>query len=363
MHSSTRLILILLACLAWARPAAAAEPGTVEVTDCAGRKVTVPKQIDRVFFTSPMGAIMVYSLCPEKMVGWNHELMPQDKAYILPAQRDLPVLGGWFGGNGSGNREVIIAARPQVIISIGYLDATAVDFSNRLQQQVGIPVWMASGELEDTAQVYELLGKLLGAEDRAQKLAAYARQTITEVRALAAAIPDAERKRVYYAEGPRGLMTNVKTSMHTQVLNWIGAENVVTSGNETSSFQRASVSLEQVIAWQPDSMLVCRDWSEDARFPEWLNTPEWRRVPAVARGRVWQIPNRPFNWFDRPPSANRLLGLKWAAWALYPDRVTFDLVAEIREFYHLFYHYELSEADARAFLDTSRVPVPGASHE
>jgi iron complex transport system substrate-binding protein len=297
------------------------------------------------------------------MVGWNHQLMPKDKPYILPGQRDLPVLGGWFGGNGSGNREVILAARPQIILSIGAMDATSLDFSNRLQQQVGIPVWVGSGELEDTPKVYEQLGKLLGEPDRAARLAEYARRTIAEIRELEASIPANERKHVYYAEGPRGLMTNVKTSMHTQVLRWIGAENVVTAGDETSSFQRASVSLEQVIAWQPDSMVVCRDWSEDAPFPEWIAAAEWKRVPAVANGRVWQIPNHPFNWFDRPPSSNRLLGLKWTAWALYPERVKFDIVAETRTFYRLFYHYELSDADARAFIETSRVPLPSSSHE
>ncbi|MBP8961772.1 MAG: hypothetical protein KBG39_02395, partial [Opitutaceae bacterium] len=62
----------------------------------------------------------------------------------------------------------------------------------------------------------------------------------------------------------------------------------------------------------------------------------------------------PFNWFDRPPSASRMLGIKWLLWVLYPDRAKYDMVAETREFYRLFYWYDMSEAEARQILDASR---------
>ena len=33
---------------------------------------------------------------------------------------------------------------------------------------------------------------------------------------------------------------------------------------------------------------------------------------------MYQVPNAPFDWFDRPPSVNRLIGTWWLASILYP---------------------------------------------
>jgi iron complex transport system substrate-binding protein len=295
------------------------------------------------------------------MVGWNYKLNPNEARFILPSVRNLPALGGWFGPSGTGNRETLLAAKPDVILSIGYNDATAIDFAERLQAQIGIPVLVASGRLQDFADTYELLGPLCGAAAGAKELAAYCRRTLDEAMALAKTIPPEKRLRVYYAEGPRGLQTDTKGSLHAETLDLVGGENVA-QGEHTENFGRAGVSLEQVIAWNPEVMLICPEKSDSAQpwAPEWLSAPAWRRVPAVANNRVFVIPGEPFNWFDRPPSVNRMLGLKWVAWVLYPDRVHFDMVADTREFYRLFYHYEMSEEEARRILTASRATLAGA---
>jgi len=45
--------------------------GTRTITDMAGRTVTVPQDIKKVYCTSPPGTLLLYTLAPEKMVGWN----------------------------------------------------------------------------------------------------------------------------------------------------------------------------------------------------------------------------------------------------------------------------------------------------
>jgi iron complex transport system substrate-binding protein len=332
-----------------------AEDKNVQVVDGAGRILQVPDKIKRVYATSPVAIVMLYSLAPERMVGWNYKLGQAERHFILPAVRDLPALGGWFGENGKGNRETLLASRPDVILSIGYNDKTSIDFADRLQQQVGIPVFVASGRMADTAETYELLGKLLGVSDRARLLADYCRSSLAEAKALAKAVPANERPRIYYAEGLRGLQTDTKGSMHTEPLDFLGIENVA-QGPETSGFGRVSVSLDQVIAWKPDVVLACPEKvkPDGSWLPEWFSEPTWKAVPAVSRGRVYLIPGAPFNWFDRPPSAARMLGVKWLLWVLYPGRVKYDMVDEVRQFYRLFYWYEMDEAEARQILDASR---------
>ncbi len=351
LHRFSRLVVLSLAVFSLTARGA----DTVAFTDGAGRVLQVPREVRRIYATSPVANVLLYSLAPDKMVGWNYKLNPNEAHFILPSVRNLPAFGGWFGPSGTGSRETLLAAKPDVILSIGYSDATSVDFADRLQAQIGVPVVVASGRLQDFAATYELLGPLCGAPERAKELAAYCSRALADAKALADAIPRERRLRVYYAEGPRGLQTDSKGSLHAETLDLVGGENVA-QGRQTENFGRAGVSLEQVITWKPDVMLVCPEKSDAALHwsPEWLAAPAWRQVSAVANGRIYIIPGEPFNWFDRPPSVNRMLGLKWVAWVLYPDRVKIDMVAETRAFYLLFYHYNMGVDEARKILAASQ---------
>lgn len=73
-------------------------------------------------------------------------------------------------------------------------------------------------------------------------------------------------------------------------------------------------------------------------------------IRAVQAGRVYRIPKEPFNWFDRPPSFMRLLGVRWLACKLYPSDYPLDLAAETRCFYKLFLNVSLDDAAVRKLL-------------
>jgi iron complex transport system substrate-binding protein len=81
-----------------------------------------------------------------------------------------------------------------------------------------------------------------------------------------------------------------------------------------------------------------------------LKDPAWSGIRAVRDGRVHLIPRTPFNWFDRPPSFMRILGLKWLMSILYPREYTVDLIQETREFYSLFLSVPLSAEDAKRII-------------
>ena len=85
-------------------------------------------------------------------------------------------------------------------------------------------------------------------------------------------------------------------------------------------------------------------------YPQLLDDPKWKELKAVKEGKVYEIPCVPFNWFDRPPSVNRIIGLKWLGYTLYPDIYDYDLIQEVKEFYSLFYHFDLSDEEANDLL-------------
>ena len=57
---------------------------------------------------------------------------------------------------------------------------------------------------------------------------------------------------------------------------------------------------------------------------------------------LFRSPALPWGWIDEPPSANRLLGPIWAAYALYATGTAETLRTEAVRFYRQFYRTELS---------------------
>jgi iron complex transport system substrate-binding protein len=84
----------------------------------------------------------------------------------------------------------------------------------------------------------------------------------------------------------------------------------------------------------------------------------WAGIDAVERGRVYLSPIAPFGWIDRPPSINRLIGLKWLSSLFYPEQVQLDLAAETRRFYKLFYHVDLSDEQLDGLIAWSQGRAP-----
>jgi len=85
-------------------------------------------------------------------------------------------------------------------------------------------------------------------------------------------------------------------------------------------------------------------------FDKVFKDPAWKRIRAVRQGRVYLIPRTPFNWFDRPPSFMRILGLQWLMSRLYPKEYPVDMVKEARNFYRLFLGVEVSDREIRRIV-------------
>lgn len=322
------------------------------ITDSAGRTHTIPKDIEKIYSTSPVAAILTYTLAPGKLAGWNYELRPAEVKYILPELRDLPNLGGWQSKS-TGNIEEILKANPDVIISMGDNQTeTDISSADKLQDQLGIPVILVKLPLLEMDETYGFMGDLLGVQEKAAELAAYYRDTLEDVQAKAAQIPDNEQIRVYYAEGPEGLQTEPDGSMHIQTLELVGGLNVAGDVEAGGKGGQSPVSFEQVLAWDPD-VIICWNKSSGGAYEEITTDSRWAELKAVQNKQVYEIPSAPYNWFDRPSSVNRIIGFKWLGNLLYPDIYTYDIIEEVREFYKLFYHYDLTVEEAEELLVNS----------
>jgi iron complex transport system substrate-binding protein len=322
--------------------------------DGAGRELVLPRHPDKVYATSQIGIILLYSLAPERLAGWIFPLQAAEKPYLLPQSYDLPVLGGWSGKSSSANVEEIARVHPDIIFSIGPIDGVQQAQAETLQAQTGIPVVLLTSPLTGMDRTYREVGAMLGVTQRADELARYCQQTIREVQQALATLPDEKRLRVYYAEGGSGLETDPAGSFHTEVLDLVKGINVAEVASTGVGFGRSEVSIEQVLSWDPELILVGYDkQTQDGFFTQVDSLPQWQPLQAVQQRQIYQIPFYPYDWFDRPPSINRLIGVKWLAHLLYPDYLPLDMAAETRRFYQLFYHMTPSEAQLRTLLTSA----------
>lgn len=326
---------------------------TNTITDMAGRTVEIPSKIEKVYCKSPVGTIAMYTLAPDKLAGWNYKFTENEKKYIDEKYLKLPILGGWFGKNSSGNIEEILKAKPDIIIDMGIINDTTVDADEKIQEQLGIPVVIVnSDDLESLYDAYIFLGDIIGEEKKAKELADYCQITLNDALEKAKKIDEKDRVRVYYAEGPEGLQTEVKGSSRTEAIRLVGGENVA-DASKNSGFNGSAVSLEQVLLWNPDVIITAVESNDNsASFYEtvYQNT-DWKDINAIKNKKVYGIPQNPFGWFDRPPSVNRIIGIKWLGNILYPEVYDYDMVQEVKNFYKMFYHYEVSDEEAESILN------------
>jgi iron complex transport system substrate-binding protein len=322
---------VVLTIAVLARPVAAAE-----VDDAIGRK-TVPDRVERVMAAGPPATVVLYVLAPEKMIGWTAAPRPNEKPFLLPAVRDLPELGRLTGRGDTANVEVVLKAKPDIILDFGTVNPTYVSLAQRVQEQTGVPYLLFDGRLQNAAHSIRQVGAALGVGERAELIARYVEETDKLIDAGLKGVPPSGRHRVYLARESEGLETGLSGSINTEIIERAGGTNVAERGAARGGI--ATVSIEQVLAWAPDTIIT-----GDANFfHSYAVNPIWAAVPAVVAKRVYLGPRLPFGWIDQPPSINRTIGLRWMAGLLYPDKFPQDIRAAAREFIKLFYQTELDD--------------------
>ena len=317
------------------------------MVDSAGRRVEVPRRIERVFAAGSLATVLLYTLAPDRLLGWFRPLTLGEREYLPARFTELPVVGRFIGRDHVADPEAVARARPDLILDYGSVNPTYVSLADRTQQQAGVPYALIDGSFDRMPDAFRLLGQLVGAEARGQELARYAADTVAEIDRRVAGVAQDRRPRVYYARGPRGLETGLAGSINVESLERVGAVNVAAALGRGGM---NTVSMEQILLWDPEVIVTI-----DANFNAALRQdPLWREVKAVKDGRIYLSPTLPYGWIDFPPSVNRLIGLRWLAKLLYPAIFAEDLRPAVRDFYARFYHQEPSEAQLDLLLAGTR---------
>ena len=298
------------------------------ITDMAGRTVKIPIEVNRVICLHPIPTYMVWRLAPNKLVSVDSFFKKRFKDFLMPASslqklKDLPVTGVFFKPM---NREQILALRPDVIVSM-----TKDPNVDKTQGDLGIPVVVISkNTLNDYEASFRFMGKLLGNEHEANQLADYWHNVIEHVTDKTSQIPENERIKVYYASHNGVLSTVGSATVMASIIRLAGGINVSAFIHEQPTNESIAVSMEQVLAWNPDVIITKYVSERD----EILSSPRWQGINAVKNHRVYAQPR-----YERLDGITSIMGLVWTANTLYPKRVNFDLVNKVKTFYSKFFLY------------------------
>ena len=341
------MALSLAACGAQSAPAEDENtaPETRVFTDSVGREVTVPAQIDKVALSGPMAQIVLFALCPDKLVGISNAWDESAAQYLDTEYYNLPLLGQLYGGKGELNLETLLESGAQVVIDVGEAKGSIVEDLDALQEQTNIPFVHIDAALASMDETYTLLGDLLGMPDEAKTLADYCRSTYDRALTIADSV---EKANLLYITGDAGLNVIAQGAYHAEVIDLL-SNNLAVVDDPSSKGTGNEVDMEQILNWNPDVIL----FAPDSIYDTVAGDAAWQGVTAIQNGAYYEVPMGPYNWMGFPPSVQRLLGMLWMAKVLYPEAADYDLYTEAAEYFELFYHCELTREQYDALAANS----------
>lgn len=321
-----------------------------EVTDQLGRRVTLPDEVDRVVVLQHQTLNLLVQLnATDKIVGilanWKQQL-GDNYARLVPELNHKAMLGDLTHVD----TEQLVALHPQVVFVTNYAPQEMIDKISAL----GIPVIAISLRHDDPGQQNKinpgmqdeedaynrglkegiaLTGSVVGRSQQAQALteAAFAGRKLVEKRLHS--LPAEQRVRAYMANPE---LTTYGSGKYTGLMMaHAGALNVAAA--TIRGFKQ--VSMEQVIAWNPQVIFV------QDRYPQVVSEIEhgaqWQSIEAVKQHHVWLMPDYAKAWGYPMPEAIGL-GEVWMAKKLYPEKFRdIDMQQLADSWYQRFYrtHY------------------------
>lgn len=310
--------------------------------DDAGRRVQVPPRVNRVFAAGAPAEVLLYTLVPDKLPGRNRlpegeSLQFFPEAYRSPRLiRQLPEVD-----NPAADAE-LVAIAPDLYVDYGTIQADYVAALEAVTRRTSIPGVILDGRLDRIPDAYRRLGALVGADARGRQLAATAEDLLSRYRG--ALRSGGRAPRVYLACSPDGSIPCLADDATGEQLEHLGGINVVGRRQDAPS---RPLTAADVAALAPDAVVVTGFAGAAGRLS---SDPAWRTLPAVAAGRVYQLPSQPYSWGARPPSVNRLIGLAWLAYVLRDRPFDEAMRTDVRTFFRDFYHLDLTETQLAGLL-------------
>ncbi len=341
-------------------PAEPEAPATIEVTDMKDRTVTLPADIQRVVVT--FNTEEYFAVAGEeginKLVGWSHKYWEgrRQDAYdafttVYPQLAEIPDVGY----NGDISIEAIISLQPDVVLASSTganYNALEPAFDNLRAAGIECVFFDFHKQTVPThCQSVQLLGKILGQEERANEIADFYTAQMALVTDRLTDLPDEARPRVYmeFSMGPDHYGNTWSEQMWGALIRTCGGTNIA-AGMEGASVE---IAPEQVISSNPEVIIFTCSPRDDVsdnvvlgygadealareHLEAYKNREGWADLDAVKNNRMGAL------YHDLSRHIFDFAGAQFLAKEIQPDLFTdLDPEANLAEFFHRFMPVEL----------------------
>ena len=246
------------------------------------------------------------------------------------------------------NIEEFIKVEPDVVLYY-YVPSAIQKF-----EEASIPVYVIWSNkkvktldqgIKDDKRLIRSLADLLGgdAPEQAEKWCVYYDEKVSLIQSRTKDIKDSDRPKIYisnsWGNNPLATSGGYATSF---TINLCGGKSV-TETIFGSKFPE--VALEQVIAWNPDVIIVDNTGNNPDRVIKFIsNDQNWSVIDAVKQNRIHKIPSGVF-YLDK--GSSKPLYYLWLAKQIVPERFKdIDITEEIQFYFKEFYRHDLSVENA-----------------
>lgn len=284
----------MLACTR-ARESQGSAAATQQLTDDAGRNVTLPARVERVITLAPNLTEIVFA------IGAGDRVVGNTSYCDYPAEaKNVAKVGDTL----QPSLERIIALRPQVVL-VSTASQLEV-FTQQLQRQ-NIAVFVTDPhDLEGVFKSIEQIGRMLDHEQQAQTLVQNLRE---RTNAVEQAVKPAQPLRVFYQVSGEPLYAPGRDAFVTDLMRRAGATSV--TADLPGAWLR--YSNESALAARPEAIILPTGGSMGAANSQVAEA--LRNSPAAQAGRVYKIND---DHLARP-GPRAVLGLEEMARALHPE--------------------------------------------
>lgn len=302
---------------------------SITVIDQAGREVTVSKDIKSIALCYRV--IIRFLLNLEqgdkiKGIGKREEFLYQ----LEPKLRDCVDVG-----KGVVDIEALAELNPDLFIHKAS-DTKTLD----KVQSIGIPSIGIDVETpEDMKEAIDLLGKVCGAQEKADELISH------------------YDEKLLWLEGKTKKITNKKTAimmgsslgdvadgsmLQSLMIEYAGGINPAKNVSATEVWP--TVGIEQIFKWNPDYIFITNSENATYTAKDILTKPEWKELKAVKNKNVYTMPAENDSW--EFPGIVSVLGMEYMMKTMYKELMSdSELENEVNELYMLCYGKEFTKKD------------------
>lgn len=300
------------------------ESEAVTLVDQLGREVTIketPKTIVSAYYIST--SLLIALNQQDKLVGVEAKADTRP-IYELSAEEivSLPNVGT--------AKEFDLEACASLAPDLVVIPAKLKDMIPSLEQ-LGLTVLAVNPENQELLEgTIQLLSSAVNEIEQGEKLLSFIEEKHNMITNL---LEDTKKPSVYLAGNSAFLSTASSNMYQHSLIENAGGVNVA---SELTDPYWANISYEQLLAWNPDYIILTADAEYDVDSV--LNDTNLSECNAVKNKQVYQLPSNIEAW-DSPVPAS-ILGSLWLASVLHPEQYSADEWKEsVTEFYETFYRF------------------------